>query len=190
MATIRDGSVPVLLVVDAQNGALAGTHGREEVLANIGMVLAKARAKNVPVVWIQHSDDGMPKGSESWQIVAGLGIGNGDYRVEKRFNSSFEETGLDGILERLGATELVVVGAATTWCVRATAYAALDRGYDLTLISDAHTTETMVLRDGRKIEARDLITDLNVAMAFLGYPGRKNQAKKAAEYAFEAMTPR
>ena len=184
MATIRDGAVPVLLVVDAQNGALAGTHEREQVIANIGMVLAKARDKNVPVVWIQHSDDGMTPGSKAWQIVAGLRIGNGDYRLDKRFNSSFEDTELDGILERLGATELVLVGAATNWCIRATAYGALDRGYDVTLIGDAHTTESMVLRDGRKIEARDLITDLNVAMTFLGYPGRKNQAKKAAEYSF------
>ena len=184
MATIRKGNRPVLLVVDAQNGAFAGAHGREQVIANIGVVLAKAREKNVPIVWIQHSDDEMPSGSEAWQIVSGLRIGNGDYQVEKRFSSSFEDTELDGILERLGATELVIVGAATNFCVRATAYGGLDRGYDVTLVSDAHTTESMVLRDGRMIEARDLITDLNVAMAFLRYPGRTNQAKKAAEYSF------
>jgi len=184
MATIRDGTVSVLLVVDAQNGALAGGHEREQVIANIGTVIAKAREKNVPIVWIQHQDDDLPAGSEAWQMAGGLRIGNGEYRVDKRFNSSFEDTELDGILERLGATELVIAGAATNWCVRATAYGALDRGYDVTLISDAHTTESMVLRDGRKIEARDLITDLNVAMSFLSYPGRKNQAKKAAEYEF------
>lgn len=184
VAAIRNGKVPVLLVVDVQNGALAGAHEREQVIANIGVVLAKAREKNAPIVWIQHADDELPTGSEAWQIVSGLRIGNGDYRVDKRYNSSFEETELDDILERLGATELVIVGAATNWCVRATAYGALDRGYDVTLISDAHTTESMVLRDGRTIEARDIITDLNAAMAFLRYPGRRNQAKKAAEYSF------
>lgn len=184
MATIRNGSAPVVLVLDVQNGALAGTYEREQVIANIGIILAKAREKNVPIVWIQHSDMGMPPQSEAWQIVGELRIGNGDYRVDKCYNSAFEDTELDGILERLGATELVIVGASTNWCVRATAYGALDRGYDVTLISDAHTTESMVLRDGRKIEASYLIVDLNAAMAFLRYPGRKNQAKKAGDYAF------
>lgn len=184
MATIRNGNVPVLLVVDAQNGGLAGTHEREQVIANIGTILAKAREKNAPIVWIQHSDKGMPLQGEAWQIVSELRVGNGDYHVDKRYNSSFEDTELDVILERLGATELVVVGAATNWCVRATAYGALERGYDLTLIGDAHTTKSMTLRDGRTIEARDMITDLNLAMAFLGYPGRRNQVKKASEYAF------
>ena len=85
-------------------------------------------------------------------------------RLDKHFNSSFEQTSLEEALARLGATHIVLVGAATNWCVRATAYGALDRGYDLTLIKDAHTTETIELEDGTRIEAANIIHELNIAM--------------------------
>ena len=53
-----------------------------------------------------------------------------------------------------GATRLVLAGASTNWCIRATAYAALERGYDLTLVQDAHSTKSMDLGDGRRVAAR------------------------------------
>ena len=95
-----------------------------------------------------------------------------------------EQTTLDGELARLGATHIALAGAATNWCIRATAYGALDRGYDLTLIKDAHTTGTIELDKGRKIEAPNVIDDLNVAMAWLSYPGRTNRTAGADEVDF------
>ncbi len=94
--------------------------------------------------------------------------------MHKAFNSAFEETSLDDELARIGATHVVLAGAATNWCIRATAYGALDRGYDLTLVKDAHTTESMELDNGAVIEAARVIDDLNIAMRWLEYPGRVN----------------
>ena len=68
----------------------------------------------------------------------------------------------------------MLAGAATNWCIRATAYAALERGYDLTLVADAHTTATREAEDGLRLEAPVLIRDLNIAMTWLSYPGRVN----------------
>ena len=118
-------------------------------------------------------------------ISQGLPVPIG-FTVHKSFNSAFEQTGLDRVLEQLGASHIVLAGATTNWCIRATAYAALERGYDLTLVKDAHTTESMELPGGRRIEAKDIIDDLNVAMRWLSYPGRVNGTATAAEVDFEA----
>jgi nicotinamidase-related amidase len=88
---------------------------------------------------------------------------------------------LEDTLARLGATHIVLVGAATNWCVRATAYGALDRGYDLTLIKDAHTTETIELENGVWIEAANIIRELNSAMTWLSYPGRTDSTASVEE---------
>lgn len=80
----------------------------------------------------------------------------------------------------------MLAGAATNWCIRATAYGALERGYDLTLIKDAHTTGTMEFDDGTRIEAENVIHELNIAMTWLSYPGRTNGAATAEEVDFAA----
>ncbi|MEW6093870.1 MAG: isochorismatase family protein, partial [Chloroflexota bacterium] len=126
--------------------------------------------------------------SPDWQLVPELVPAEGEMRIEKQFNSSFEQTHLEETLSRLGATHIVLAGAATNWCIRATAYGALDRGYDLTLVKDGHTTETMEFDAGSKIEAENIITDLNIAMKWLSYPGRKNGVVSAEEIDFAAGT--
>ena len=108
----------------------------------------------------------------------------GEKRVYKRFPSSFEETNLESGLSEMGTTRLVLAGAQTNWCIRATAYAALDRGYDLTLLKDAHTTESIDLDDGSKVAASSIITDLNITMKWLTYPGRVNGTESAEEVDF------
>jgi nicotinamidase-related amidase len=109
---------------------------------------------------------------------------DGDVRIFKRFPSSFEDTPLEADLARLGATRIVLAGAQTNWCIRATAYASLERGYDLTLVRDAHTTDSVDLGNGRTISAESLVDDLNLAMTWLAYPGRKPSTAKAAELDF------
>jgi nicotinamidase-related amidase len=144
----------------------------------------RARAESVPILWVQHSDEDLPQGSEQWQWVPELVPGRGEPLLHKQFNSSFEQTTLEEELAKLGATHVVLAGAATNWCIRATAYGALGRGYDLTLVKDAHTTETMELGDGVKIEAANVIQELNIAMTWLSYPGRRNGAARAEEVNF------
>ena len=95
ITTLEHRPNTALLVVDVQNGVVEGAHGRDAVVANVGSLVEKARREDVPVVWVQHSDDGLERGSDEWRIVPELSPLHG----------------------------------------------AFARGYDATLVSDAHTTE-------------------------------------------------
>jgi nicotinamidase-related amidase len=184
MATVREGNAGVLLVVDVQAGVMREAWDADRIVRNVSLAVDRARAQAVPVIWVQHSDDDLPYGSPDWQWVEELAPRDDEPRIDKHFNSSFEQTALESELARLGATHIALAGAATNWCIRATAYGALDRGYDLTLVSDAHTTGTMELDDGTTIEAASIVGELNAAMTWLAYPGRINGTATAKKLDF------
>lgn len=188
MAVIREGNKGVLLVVDVQVGVMRNAWDAPRIIKNIAIAVEKARGLGVPVIWVQHSDDELVYDSPDWQIVPDLLPAEGEIRIYKQYNSSFEKTTLEETLARLGATHIVLVGAATNWCIRATAYGALDRGYDLTLIKDAHTTETLELANNIRIEAVNIIRELNIAMTWLSYPGRTNSAASVEDVDFSVLS--
>ena len=130
-----------LLVVDVQNRAVEEAHERDSVVANVGRLVDKARRERVPVVWVQHSDEHLARGSDDWRIIPELTPGDAEPLVEKSYGDSFEDTDLETVLSDLGVGRLVVVGAQTDACIRSTLHGAFVRGYDATLVSDAHTTE-------------------------------------------------
>lgn len=174
----------VLLVVDVQVSVMQGAWDAARVIENVRIAVDRARSAKVPVIWIQHGDDELIEGSPGWEWVPELVPAEAETVIGKHFNSGFEDTRLAQTLADYGATHVVLAGAATNWCIRATAYGVLERGYDLTLVKDAHTTEDMDFGDGTIILARDIITELNTAMAWVSYPKRKNEAVKAKEVEF------
>lgn len=186
MATVREGNQSVLLVVDVQVSVVKGAWESARVVGNVALAVQRARAQGIPVVWVQHADEDLVKGSPGWQWTPELVPAADELLIHKRYNSSFENTPLDTELAKLGTTHIVLAGCATNWCIRATAYGALERGYDLTLVSDAHTTKTMELDSGAKLDAATLVNDLNTTMTWLSYPGRKNTTARADEVAFTA----
>jgi nicotinamidase-related amidase len=190
MATVRGGSQGVLVVVDVQVGVVADAHDSQRVVSNVALAVERARVEGVPVVWVQHADEELVFGSDAWQWVPQLIPADGEHRVHKNFNSSFEQTDLEDHLARLGATHIALAGAATNWCIRATAYGALERGYDLTLISDAHTTGSIDLGGGNTIEAAGVIDDLNICMQWVSYPGRTSTTASAGSINFSGGGPR
>lgn len=141
MTTLDNRPNTALLVIDVQNGVVAGNYGRDAVVANVGSLVDRARRENVPVVWVQHSDEVLSRGSDEWQIVPELSPGEAEPLVEKNYGDSFEDTKLETVLSGLGVGRLIVVGAQTDACIRSTLHGAFARGYDATLVSDAHTTE-------------------------------------------------
>jgi nicotinamidase-related amidase len=141
MTTLQNRPNTALLVVDVQNGVVEGAHARDAVVANVGSLVEKARRERVPVVWVQHSDAQLARGSDNWRIVPELTPRDAEPLVEKNYGDSFEATTLETVLSGLGVGRLVVVGAQTDACVRSTLHGAFVRGYDATLVSDAHTTE-------------------------------------------------
>ena len=142
MTTLKDRPNTALLVVDVQNGVVADTYHRDAVVANIGGLVRKARQERVPVVWVQHSDaKNLPEGSDDWRIVPELDPDESEPLVGKGYGDAFEETTLEAVLSGLGVGRLFVVGAQTDECIRSTLHGAIVRGYDATLVGDAHTTE-------------------------------------------------
>ena len=141
MTTLADRPNTALLVIDVQNDVVGGTHNRDGVVANIAVLVGKARAQGIPVVWVQHSSDQLRQGSDGWQFVPELSRDESEPLVPKRYADSFEETDLAAVLAERKVGRLIVTGAQTDECIRSTLHGAIVRGYDATLVSDAHTTE-------------------------------------------------
>ena len=143
MTTLKDRERTALLVIDVQNGVVGGAHDRDRVIANINSLVAKARSEDVPVIWVQHSDDDLIRGSDEWQYVAELDRHESEPVVHKSYGDSFEDTDLEALLAERGVGRLVVAGAQTDQCIRSTLHGGFVRGYDVTLVGDAHTTEDL-----------------------------------------------
>jgi nicotinamidase-related amidase len=143
MTTLVNRPNTALLVIDVQNGVVGEAHDRDNVVANIATLIDKARAAGVDVVWIQHNSDELPTGSERWQYVPELARRESEPLVQKAYGDSFEETDLEAVLAERGIGALLISGAQTDECIRSTLHGAIARGYDATLVGDAHTTEDL-----------------------------------------------
>jgi nicotinamidase-related amidase len=170
MTTLPDRPNTALLVIDVQNGVLAGSHDRDGVIANINALLARARAEDVPVVWVQHSDGDLPRGSESWEYVPELVRRDSEPLVHKSYGDSFEGTDLEAVLAERGVGRLVVTGAQTDMCIRCTLHGAFARGYDATLVGDAHTTEDLTAYGAPPPD--QVISHTNLYWGWQSAPGR------------------
>ena len=140
MTTLGNRPATALLVIDVQNAAVDGSYQRDVVVANIGSLVEKARREHVPVIWVQHSDEELQR-KRRLADRPELNPDGSEPLVEKHYGDSFEDTTLENVLSGLGVGRLVVVGAQTDACIRSTLHGAFARGYDATLVSDAHTTE-------------------------------------------------
>jgi len=168
-----------------QNGVVAGTPKRDDVIANINTLVGKARAQGVPVIWVQHSDDGdLLEGSENWHYVPDLTRGEGEPLVHKRYSDSFEATELEELLSERAVGHLVVTGAQTDACIRSTLHGAFTRGYDVTLVGDAHTTEDLSTWGAPPPE--QVIAHTNLYWKFQAAPGRHADTVGTADVSFAA----
>jgi nicotinamidase-related amidase len=141
MTTLPERPNTALLVVDVQNNVVAGAHDRDGVVANIASLVDRARAQRVPVVWVQHSDDDLREGSDGWRYVPELVQQESEPVVHKHYGDAFEDTDLEAVLAERKVGRLIVAGAQTDACIMSTLHGAIVRGYDTTLVADAHTTE-------------------------------------------------
>ncbi len=128
----------------------------------------------------------MPQGSDGWQYIDELARHDDEPLVHKRYGDSFAETDLESLLEASGVGRLVVTGAQTDACIRSTLHSALVRGYDVTLVGDAHTTEDM--REwGSPIGPDQAIDYTNLYWQFSATAGGRGSTVSAAEVDFAAL---
>jgi len=185
MTSLPDRPNTALLIVDVQNDVVAGAYHRAEVIANINDLVAKARADQVPVVWVQHSHDDMPTGSDGWQLVPELQRRESEALVHKQHGDAFEDTTLESELTQLRVGRLVVTGAQTDACIRATIHGAFVRGYDTVLVGDAHTTEDLTEYGLPPVDKVIALT--NMYWKWQTGPGRTAAVVAAADVDFHAL---
>jgi nicotinamidase-related amidase len=183
MTTLTDRPNAALLVIDVQNGVVAGAYDRDAVIANINQLVDKARDEEVAVIWVQHADDGLVVDSEEWQYVPELSRAASEPLVHKHFGDSFEDTELEALLADRGVGRLVVTGAQTDACIRSTLHGAFVRGYDVTLVADAHTTED--LSEYGAPTPDKVIAHTNLYWDEQRAPGRRGGTVAAASVSFD-----
>lgn len=183
--TSAKASRSALVVVDAQVGVFATMWEAKRVTQAIERLVSAARAAGAPVIWVQHANNSDLKyGSDAWQLVPAFVPEPSEPIIHKRYNSSFADTDLEARLRALNVGRIVLAGAATNWCIRATAYGAVERGFDLTLVGDAHSTESITLEDGSVIAAASMIADLNVVFEWLLAPGVETEVRDTGSIVF------
>lgn len=182
MTTLANRPNVALLIVDVQNPVVAGTHNRDAMITNINALIERARAHGAPVVWVQHSDDSIEHGSEGWRYVPELVRPDSEPLIQKNYGDSFEATELENVLAARGVGRLVVTGAQTDACIRSTIHGALVRGYDVTLVGDAHTTEDLSPYGAPPPD--EVIAHTNLYWAEQRAPGRRGETVKTADISF------
>ncbi len=183
MTTLKDRPRTALLVIDMQVAVVGEAFERAQVVANTQSLVDRARKANAPVLWVQHSDENMPIGSEGWQYIPELPRLETEPLIHKTYGDSFEETNLGEILAQLEVGHVVVTGAQTEACIRSTLHGALVRGYDTTLVSDAHTTEDM--REwGFPVGPAESIAYTNMYWTWAAAPGRTGNVVATADVDF------
>jgi len=183
LSAYEDRVKSALMVIDVQNGVVDFARNRDETVTRIANLVERARSAGTDVIWVQHSEDDMPIDSEYWQIVPELQPKQTEHIIRKLWRSAFEETSLEEVLEQLQVGHLIVTGAQTNYCVRHTIHAAIERGLDLTLIEDGHTTidESWA---GIAIPAEMIIAELNRACSDYDLPDSRVDVMPASEMHF------
>ena len=177
-----------LLIVDVQNNVVANAHRRDEVIVNISALVRKARSDGAAVIWVQHTSDDLPMHSSGWQYVPELQRDAAEPLVHKRHGDSFEDTVLEAELDRLDVGRLIVTGAQTDACIRATIHGAFTRGYDTVLVGDAHTTEDL---SSYGLPPPDkIIAHTNMYWRWQSGPGRTASVVNTQDVRFDDHRPR
>ncbi|MEU9401732.1 isochorismatase family protein [Streptomyces sp. NPDC048242] len=182
MTTLSDRPQTAVLVIDVQNGVVNGSHDRDGVIANINTLIEKARTADVPVIWVQHSDAGLPKDSKEWEYVPELKRRDDEPLIHKLYGDSFDDTDLESVLAGLRVGHVIVTGASTDICIRSTLHGAIVRGYDTTLVADAHTTEDLSQYGAPTPDL--VIAHTNLYWKFHNSPGREAEVVKTEDIAF------
>jgi nicotinamidase-related amidase len=170
-----------LLVVDVQVAIFhlsRPIYESNSFLENIRALIDRARACAVPIIFLQHhgsQNSIFEKGSTSWQIHPSISPRDNDIVIEKNRPDAFDGTPLEDLLAQLSVRTIVVCGFATEGCIDTTVRRAYSLGFNVELVSDAHSTT-----DSDVLKANQIIDHHNAVLAIF------SKVKKASEIDFAA----
>jgi isochorismate hydrolase len=179
-AMTENSSGRALVVVDVQVGVMESCVDAADVVARIAGLVEAARRQGIPVIWVRHRSDELVPDTARWQIVPELVPAAGEPIVEKTYGDAFAETDLSERLAEVGATSLVLCGAQTDACIRSTLFGGLHRGYPVTLVGDAHTTEDLQPY-GVGYTPQQAVTVLNAWAEWTRLPGASGSVMSSQE---------
>ncbi|MCF4997987.1 isochorismatase family protein [Pseudomonas syringae] len=173
-----------LLIIDVQRALCAGEYecfDIQKVITRINDLSTRARQAGIPVVLVQHEEEGdlLTHGSEGWQLAEGLTVSAQDKRVRKTTGDSFYQTPLAKLIPKEDFERLIICGLQTDYCVNATVRQAHERGYDVVIAADAHSTV-----DNGTLSAEDIIAEHNKDWAHLTGSVARIDVKPAAGITF------
>jgi nicotinamidase-related amidase len=153
----------VLIVIDVQEAIDDPRWGPRNNLAaeaNIAALIAAWRAESLPLVHVRHDsvDPASPyapdgPGHRFKRCAAPL---DGETVIGKNANSAFVGTDLEGLLDELDATTLVLCGVLTPNSIEATARHAGNLGYQVFVVADACWAVDKVDLRGKRWPAEDV----------------------------------
>ena len=157
-----------LLVIDLQCGMFNGEritpiHAGAVLLERVQSLIARARKARTAVIYVRHCGGPgnlLERGTANWRIHPAITPQSDEAIVDKRTPDAFHETTLSTELAAIEATRLVVIGAQTEVCVDTTCRRAYALGFDVSLVSDAHSTW-----DNKILTADQIIRHTNQTLA-------------------------
>jgi nicotinamidase-related amidase len=186
---MSEQSKPTALVVIDVQGAMMDDYPddpspfrKDEVLANIGTMLANARTAGSKVIFVRHVETKYPlmsPGHPAFDVHPAIAPLKGETVIDKTACDSFCETDLEPILREAGVTHLVTCGMQTDFCVDSATRSAMHRGFNVTLATDAHSTW-----DNGVLTAEQIIAHHNKVLPSLPGPGTDISGKESAEIEF------
>jgi len=170
-----DHAQSALLVIDVQQGLFEKStpvYKAEELLEHINGLIEDAHRAEAPVIYIQHENKMLVKGSDDWQLHPRMHLSGAYCVIEKQHGNAFQETILDAALRSKGIIRVVITGLMTQGCVRATCLGAKALGYEVILAADAHSNYSK--------QAAELIVEWNQKLSAEGA-----ELKQASEIGFD-----
>ncbi|XP_041991554.1 probable inactive nicotinamidase At3g16190 isoform X3 [Salvia splendens] len=173
-----------LLVIDMQKdfihpGGPVHVIGGAAIVPNVVKAVEQARIRQIPIIWVVREHDPLgrdvelfrrhwyaadepkptSKGSVGAELVDGLVIKDGDYKLVKTRFSAFFNAHLHLYLQGAGINMLVITGVQTPNCIRQTVFDAVALDYHkVMVIVDATAAATPVVqidREGRTVRSTD-----------------------------------
>ena len=147
------------LLIDAQANMFDPSHpveGADGLRGRLSELLARARAAGALVVFVRNcGTEGDPdaRGTPGWQLDPAFKPEPGDLVLDKTTCDTFASTSLGEKLSGRGIRHVVIAGLQSDWCIRETTLGALERGLDVTVASNGHSTYAGSTRTAAEISA-------------------------------------
>lgn len=133
-----------LVIIDMQKGVChyeGQMIGRfDQIVSRINNRISDYESEDKPVIFVQHSDVYLEKGTEKWELIPELNKDHSKYFIEKKHPNAFYQTDLKDILDKFDVRSLEICGAETHYCIDSTVKFAHGLGYSVVIEKGLHTS--------------------------------------------------